>query len=140
MRLILDTSVVVSALRNSSGASAQLLLAGLTRKFVLLVSVPLVVEYESVLKRSEQITASGLSISQVEDVLAAILRSAIEIDLGPYVEPASVDITDNHVLSLAQYGAADAIVSFNTRHFVTPARLLGVNLHTPVEALRALGR
>src|SRR5207248_10634011 len=46
MRLVLDTDVVVAAMRSDRGASRQLLLAALDQRIVALASVPLMLEYE----------------------------------------------------------------------------------------------
>jgi predicted nucleic acid-binding protein len=46
---VLDTDVMVAAMRSSEGASRQLLLGALDRRFELLLSVPLILEYEAVL-------------------------------------------------------------------------------------------
>jgi hypothetical protein len=51
---------MVAALRSSRGASRQLLLGALTRRFELLLSVPLLLEYEAVLTRADQLTAFGI--------------------------------------------------------------------------------
>jgi predicted nucleic acid-binding protein len=47
---VLDTDVIVAALRSDRGASRQLLMAALNQQFELLLSVPLILEYEAVLK------------------------------------------------------------------------------------------
>jgi len=104
--------------------------------FDLLLSVPLSCEYESVLLRPEQLAASKLSPSEIEELLLSLLGVAQEIRLKKYVGPRSADAGDNHVLSLAAQGHADAIVTFNTRHFTNPAGELGVELQTPSEFLR----
>jgi predicted nucleic acid-binding protein len=54
---VLDTAVIVAAMRSDAGASRKLVLAALDRRFELLLSVPLALEYEAVLKRPEQIAA-----------------------------------------------------------------------------------
>ena len=56
---VLDTDVLVAALRSDAGASRQVLEAARTRRFDLLLSVPLMLEYESVLTRPERLAASG---------------------------------------------------------------------------------
>ncbi len=53
MRLVLDTDVVVAALRSDRGASRQLVLAALDGRIEMLVSVPLVLECEAVLTRPQ---------------------------------------------------------------------------------------
>ena len=42
MRIVLDTDVMVAAMRSDQGASRQLLLAALDRRVVVLASVPLI--------------------------------------------------------------------------------------------------
>ena len=56
---------MVAALRSDRGASRQLLLAALDRRFELLLSVPLILEYEAVLNRLEHLAACGLSGDEV---------------------------------------------------------------------------
>ena len=45
--------------RRKTGASRQILLAVLDRRFELLLSIPLMLEYEAVLSRPEHLAASG---------------------------------------------------------------------------------
>jgi predicted nucleic acid-binding protein len=112
----------------------------LRREFDLLLSVPLSFEYESVLKRVAQMEASGLIVDSSEDLLASLIHIAVEIELEEYLGPRSFDPRDDHILSLALHGGADAIVTFNTRHFNRPARMMGVRLVTPAQALDILRR
>ena len=51
MRCVLDTDVVVAAMRSPKGASAALLLAALDGRIELVANVALVLEYESVCLR-----------------------------------------------------------------------------------------
>jgi predicted nucleic acid-binding protein len=51
MRLVVDTAAMVAAIRSDTGASRHLLIAGLERRFTMLVSVPLLIEYEAVMTR-----------------------------------------------------------------------------------------
>ena len=55
MRLVLDTDVIVAGLRSDRGASRQLLKFAFEQRFILLASVPLMLEYEAVLTRPEQL-------------------------------------------------------------------------------------
>jgi predicted nucleic acid-binding protein len=51
MRLVVDTAVMVAAIRSATGASRHLLVAGLERRFTMLASVPLLIEYQAVMTR-----------------------------------------------------------------------------------------
>lgn len=63
MRAVLDTSVLVAALRSSVGASHRVLQLLFERRFESATSTALYLEYEAVLLRPEH---SGLSGSEVE--------------------------------------------------------------------------
>ena len=72
---VLDTDVLVAALRSSRGTSRQLLRCALDHRLELLLSVPLILEYEAVLTRPQHLAACGLSAAEVEriiDDLAAV--------------------------------------------------------------------
>jgi predicted nucleic acid-binding protein len=61
MRLVLDTATMVAAIRSDSGASRRLLRAALEGPGLrLLVSVPLLIEYEAVLTRPEHLKRGTL--------------------------------------------------------------------------------
>lgn len=116
---VLDTDVVVAALRSDRGASRQLLLAALDRRFELLLSVSLILEYEAVLTRPTHLAACGLSsveIGHVLDDLASVARSVL---LSFRWRPQLSDPDDDMVLETAINGNADAIVTFNQRDFAT---------------------
>jgi len=61
MRLVLDTDVVVAAMRSPQGASAAIVRAARTRQTTLLTSVSLALEYEAVCYRAEHQLASVLT-------------------------------------------------------------------------------
>src|SRR5260370_34594625 len=72
---VLDTDVLVAAFRSDAGASRQVLEAARAHRFELLLSVPLMLEYESVLTRPEHLAACGASredVSAVLDELASV--------------------------------------------------------------------
>ena len=52
--------MIVAALRSDAGALRQLLISALRKRFELLVSVPLLLEYEAVLKRPEHLRRRAL--------------------------------------------------------------------------------
>ena len=56
-RTVLDTDVLVAAVRSNRGASRVLLTAALERRYPVLASVPLMLQYESVLTRAEHLAA-----------------------------------------------------------------------------------
>jgi PIN domain len=63
MRTVLDTDVMVSAFRSRTGASRTWLRAGFRGDVALLLSMPLVLQYEEVLTRPEHLEAAGTDAS-----------------------------------------------------------------------------
>ncbi|MGD0179965.1 MAG: putative toxin-antitoxin system toxin component, PIN family [Terriglobales bacterium] len=116
---VADTDVMVAALRSDRGASRQLLLAALNRQFELLLSVPLMLEYEAVLTRPEHLAACGLSAADVGHVLDDLAAVARPVRLAFRWRPTLSDPDDDMVLETAINGRASAIVTFNRRDFVS---------------------
>jgi putative PIN family toxin of toxin-antitoxin system len=137
---VLDTDVIVAGLRSSQGASRQLLRAALDGEFDLLLSVPLILEYEAVLRRPEQLEVCGLNERQVERVLDDLAAVARPVKFAFRWRPKLRDPNDDMVLETAMNGGADAIVTFNGRDFqiVDLDQICAVIL--PREALQTLRR
>jgi predicted nucleic acid-binding protein len=77
IKLILDTDVIIAAMRSPTGASAALLGEALKQRLILLASVPLFIEYEAKCTAFEHLTAAGLIQLQSQmflDGLAAIVQ------------------------------------------------------------------
>lgn len=135
---VLDTDVMVAALRSGRGASRQLLLAALNRQFQLLVSVPLIIEYEAVLTRTEHLVASGLSSVEVGRVLDDVAAVAKAVRLAFRWRPQLPDPDDDMVLETAVNGSAHAIVTFNQRDFFPVAKKFECNVILPAMALEEM--
>ena len=140
MRLVLDTNVMVVAIRSDAGASRWLLRATLERRrgLTLLVSVPLLIEYEAVMTRADHLNASTLSVADVEALLDAVAAVAEPVQLAYLWRPALPDIDDDMVLEAAVNGRADGVVTFNVSDFVGPARQFGIEVMRPGEAVKRL--
>jgi len=76
MLVVLDTNVIVAALRCRDGASFQILEAIINEQVDFALSVPLLLEYESVLKRPAHLSASSLSIKDMDAILNILCARA----------------------------------------------------------------
>lgn len=132
---MLDTDVMVAALRSSRGASRLLLLGALDGGFQLLLSVPLILEYEAVLSRPEHLAACGLSAAEIGRVLDDLAGIAKPVSLSFRWRPRLSDPDDDMVLETAVNGNADAIVTFNQRDFEAAVRDFGCAVILPGAAL-----
>ena len=140
MRLVLDTNVIVAGLRSPLGASADLLDRALGREFTLLLSVALVLEYESICKAPTQRIVAGLRESEVEVIMSALCAVAEPVRSRFLWRPQLRDPADEMVLEAAINGSADALVTFNRRDFGDAAERFGMKLLSPRQALQRIRR
>jgi putative PIN family toxin of toxin-antitoxin system len=134
-RLVLDTSIIVAALRSRTGASNFLLREVADDAVSMLLSPPLFLEYEEVLKRPEQRLAHGLSEEEVNDFLAEVAALSIPVDVYFQWRPLVADPNDEMVLETAINGNASTLITFNVQHF-GPARDFGIKVLRPGEFLQ----
>ena len=140
MRAVLDSAVLVAALRSNLGASRQLLNAALDRRFTLLLSVPLVIEYEAVLTRPEHLKAAGLNVAEVVVILDSLVAVAESVRFSFLWRPRVTDPDDDMVLETAVNGMADMLVTFNLKHFAQAARAFRLVVLPPGQALQQIER
>ncbi len=135
MRLVLDTNIVVAGLRSPSGASAKLLGMALEKRFVLVLSVALALEYESVCGDPRQRMASGLSQDEAGRIVSALCSVAEPVAASFLWRPMLRDPGDEMVLEAAINGRADALVTFNRGDFGAVPGRFGIGLIGPQQAL-----
>ena len=131
--VVLDTNVIVAALRSKSGASYQLLkmIIDNDKRFRMLLSVPVFFEYESVLKRSQQTAFHHLNYADIENILAIIAKRAKRINIPFLWRPQLKDPKDEMILELAINGQADYLVTFNLRDFSIAQPLFETSIISP---------
>lgn len=135
-KIVLDTNVLISALRSRRGASYQLLLMLGGSKFDINISVPLIVEYEEVAKRSSR--EFGLTHADIDDILDYICRVAEKRQIHFLWRPILRDPEDDHILELAVESECEFIVTYNIRDF-SPSKHFGIQVVTPKEFLEIMG-
>jgi putative PIN family toxin of toxin-antitoxin system len=138
VRIVLDTDVVVAALRSPSGASAGLLQAALEGSVTLLANVALFLEYEAVCARTEHLTAAGLGAKDLAVFLDAVAALIEPVESHFVWRPQLRDPADEMVLEAAVNGTARAIVTFNRRDFGRIPARFGIQVMLPSDALRSL--
>lgn len=136
MRLVVDTDVFVAAIRSPSGASAALFVLLLGREATLLLSVALAFEYEATATRPEHLFAAKATAADVANLIDAIIDVIEPVEVHYQWRPQLSDAGDEMVLETAVNGRADAIVTFNRRHYGDVPSRFGIEVITPAEALR----
>jgi putative PIN family toxin of toxin-antitoxin system len=134
-RVVLDTDVLVAGLRSRRGAAFRLLTLVGTRRFTHVVSVPLVLEYEDVLKRRG--TGLRLSPADVDSILYYLCGTGEHQPIHFLWRPLLPDPRDDMVLEAAVNGQCDRVVTFNERDFLGSERV-GVTPVSPFAFLEQI--
>ncbi len=134
--IVFDTNILVTALRSKRGASYKLLTLVKSGKFVIHISVPLVLEYEDVAKRLlEDISLTEQAVEDIIDYLCIVAqRQQIFYLWRPFLR----DPKDDMVIELAVAASCDFIITYNKRDF-RGARRFGLRVVTPKEFLEEIG-
>jgi putative PIN family toxin of toxin-antitoxin system len=118
IRIVIDTNVLVAALRSRRGPSFRLLSRVGDGSFDVCLSVPLLFEYEDVLSREP----IGVEQAAAEAVLNYVCRVAIAQDVYYLWRPILPDPKDDLVLELAVAARSSRIVTYNIRDFAGSER------------------
>jgi putative PIN family toxin of toxin-antitoxin system len=138
MRIVIDTSVLVAGLRSRNGASNALLVLVAERRITPLATVTLFLEYEDVLKRPEQRLALGLSLDDVDRLLASLAGMIEPVETYFRWRPQLRDADDDMVLEAAVNSGAEAIVTHNVADFDDVAPRFGMPILRPADVLRRM--
>jgi predicted nucleic acid-binding protein len=113
VRVVLDTNVVVAALRSGGASSRRVVRRAITGRDTPLIGTTLWLEYEAVLARSD--LDATTTRRERETVLGGLAASADWVHITYGWRPNLPDEGDNHVVELAVAGGARAIITCNTR-------------------------
>ena len=135
VRVVIDTNVLVSALRSRRGASFQLVKKLGSTQFQPVISPPLCLEYEDVFRRPGLLP--GFTEEDIGDFLDYFLSECVECRIYFLWRPHLPDPKDDLVLELALAGNAPFIITHNIRDF-QGVDALGIRAVTPDDFLRIL--
>ena len=135
MKIVIDTNVLVAALRSCRGASFKLVSLIPSDIFSIAISVPLVFEYEDALKRQE---SSAITDQDIGDFVDFLCETGYHQEIFFLWRPFLPDPSDDHVLEVAVAAGCDAIVTYNKRDFRGIERF-GVRVLDPRELLSEIG-
>jgi predicted nucleic acid-binding protein len=136
VRVLLDTDVVVAAMRSPRGGSAELLRRIDNGAATMVLSVALALEYEAKCILAEHRLAAGLTESEAGIFIDGLIAMAEPVQSWFRWRPQLQDPGDELVLEAAVNGQASAIVTFNEKHFRGAERSFGIAVISPGEALR----
>ena len=133
-KIVIDTNVLICALRSNKGAAYKLIENLGTGKCDISLSVPLVIEYEAVAKREIHYLTDE-DIDKLIDYICAIGdKRKIHYLWRPFLK----DAKDDMILELAVESQSEFIITYNTKDF-RGSENFGVKVKTPVEFLKIVG-
>ena len=135
MKIVIDTNVLVAALRSRRGASFRLVSFLPNDKFSIFISVPLVLEYEDALMRLE---SSAITEQDIRNFIDFLCEIGHHQEIFFLWRPFLPDPSDDHVLEVAVAAGCDAIVTYNKRDFKGIERF-GLRILDPRELLSEIG-
>ena len=134
-KIVINTNVILTALRSTKGASFKLLSVIDSKKFKIFLSVPLFVEYESLVKRNKEIL--DLSLSTINDILNYLAEISSKREIYFLWRPFLKDPKDDLVLEVAVESSSDFIISYNKKDFRNVDKF-GLKVLTPHEFLKLI--
>ncbi len=135
-KIVIDTNVLIAAMRSKRGASFKLLSLIGESKFEFVLSVPLFLEYEDVALR--QVEKIGISRKAVHAILDRLCFFADHREIYFLWRPFLSDPKDDMVLELAVEARCDFIVSYNKSDFAGIEKF-GLYVINPKEFLERIG-
>lgn len=135
---MLDTDVVIAAMRSPTGGSAELLRRIRLGRATMLMTVALALEYEAQGMMAEHRLAAGLSTVEVGTFVDRLISMAEPIEIYFRWRPQLRDPGDELVLEAAVNGRASTIVTFNEKHLREARTSFDIEVLRPGEVLRRL--
>ncbi len=134
MKIVIDTNVLVAALKSRKGASFQIVSMLPERLYHPMLSVPLMLEYEDVLKRQ----IHKLNANDIDAILNIFAKYSKHVKIYYLWRPFLQDAKDDMLLELALAGGAEAIITFNVNDFKQVKSHFGINIIKPRDLLQAI--
>jgi len=114
-KVVVDTSVMISALIGKRGASREVIRRCLTGEYLPLISNPLFQEYEDASSRKRVREVCPLGVGDIRDLLNAFYSVCIWVPIYYLWRPNLNDEGDNFLIELALAGNSQIIITNNVK-------------------------
>ncbi len=135
--IVIDTSVIISALIGKKGPSREVLRKSLLGEYKPLISNALFLEYEDVSKRKRVLDVCPLKSREIAELLNAFYSVSDWVPIYYLWRPNIIDEDDNFLIELALAGNATHIVTNNISDLKNAElKFPELKIVTPVKLLR----
>ncbi len=131
MKVVIDTSVWISALIQKNSKARELLRLALQGSIVPQMSGTLFCEYEAVMKRSKIQSLTPININDQEALLDAYLSTCSWNEIYYSWRPNLKDEDDNFIVELAVASGARYILTYNLKDFSDTELSFNYKVMTP---------
>jgi putative PIN family toxin of toxin-antitoxin system len=136
IKIVIDTNVIFTALKSRNGASFKLVSLIPSKTFSIAISVPLIIEYEDVLRRGK--LPATITANDITDFIDFFCYIGDHQEIFFLWRPFLPDSSDDLVLEVAVASGCDVIITYNKRHFKN-AEKFGLRILDPKEFLTEIG-
>lgn len=113
--IVIDTSVVISALIGKAGPSRKVLRKCFEQEYLPLINNTLFCEYSDVTSRADIIERCPIDAAEVNDFLNGLYLVSKWVNIHFLWRPNLLDENDNFLIELAVAGNADFIITNNLK-------------------------
>ncbi|MCU0427041.1 MAG: putative toxin-antitoxin system toxin component, PIN family [Candidatus Kapabacteria bacterium] len=132
--IVIDTNVIVAALRSQNGASFRLVQMLYREDIVLHLSTPLLYEYEEQLY-----SKTSTATHDINTFLSNLYSLAVKHKIYYAVRPITRDVDDDMIADIAFAAQANYVISYNKSDLEPIHNEYGIPIITPKEFLDILG-
>jgi predicted nucleic acid-binding protein len=136
--MLLDTDVIIAAIRSTNGASAEIVRRVLRGELHIELTVAMALEYEAVSTRDVHLIAGEISIIEATNLIDTLAALARPVEIHFRWRPQLRDTDDEMILEAAINAQDRTIVTFNTKDFEMAVDKFDVTLVKPRQLLENL--
>ena len=136
MKVVIDTSVWISALITKESSARDVLRLVLEDKVTPQMGEALFYEYEEVMKRTKIQNLTPLSVEEQNTLLYAYLSSAKWNEIYYMWRPNLKDEDDNFIVELAVASGAEYIITYNIKDFKNAELVFKHKIITPEQFIK----
>ena len=138
MKIVIDTSVWISALITKESQARELLRLVFYAKLFPQISEALFREYEEVMKRKKIQSLTPLSQEEQNELFEAYLSRCKWNEIYYMWRPNLKDENDNFVVELAVASGAEAIITYNVKDFKNAELIFKHKIMTPEDFIKEM--
>jgi putative PIN family toxin of toxin-antitoxin system len=135
-KIIIDSNVILSGLKSKNVYSYKLLQLIPENKFDTAISVPLILEYESILTKYQKVL--GLTKIDIDNFINYICSDSEHTKIYYLWRPFLKDPYDDHLLEVAVASESKYIITFNIKDFIKIEQF-GIKALKPKDFIRIIG-